>query len=60
MDALEQMALDLETAQQKRKKKALAAHSLKSEQDFWTVHEFTVFETIKHFREKSRTYNSDK
>lgn len=51
MDALEQMALDLENAQQARFRKA------KDEDLFWAnKEELTIFETIKTMRQSSRSY----
>lgn len=60
MDALERMALDLEEAQNRRKKKAVRHNSVAAENAFWTAEEFAIFETIKTFRKKSRTYDSSK
>jgi hypothetical protein len=54
MDALEQMALDLEDAQ--------ALRQMEMEDDgipaieFWTVDEYTILETITLFRKRSHTY----
>lgn len=54
MDALEQMAWDLEEAQSKRFEKAKF-----NENAFWNENEIAIFETIKLFREKSNTFNAD-
>jgi len=59
MDALEQMALDLETAQRKRHQKSGALMSVKDEEAFWDYNEMTIFRTIKTFREISKTYKPD-
>lgn len=57
MDALEQMALDLEAAQNKRYRKARAHTNVEKDRAFWSnPTEFSIFETIKLFRNKSRTY----
>ena len=54
MDALEQMALDLEDAQALRQIEwEDDGHSVRS---FWTHNEYVILETIKLFRKKSQTY----
>jgi hypothetical protein len=57
MDFLEQMAKDLEDAQNKRHRKAKAKSSLENEKAFWTETEFAIFGVIKTFREKSTTFD---
>lgn len=53
MDALEQMAVDLDEAQQKRLKKM----KHKDEDLFWANrHELIIFEAIRTLRENSRSY----
>lgn len=51
MDFHELIAWDLETAQQKRYKKAGCSD------EFWTPKEASIFESIKEFREKSSTFD---
>ena len=51
IDALEQMAIDLENAQSRRFKK------FKFKDNFWNAEETTIFETIKTFYANSRTYD---
>lgn len=59
MDAMEQMALDLEEAQRKRHAEAGARQSVNNEEAFWTHEEMVIFRTIKTFRESSKTYDAD-
>jgi hypothetical protein len=51
MDAFEQMALDLEVAQEKRNKR------FKYKDRFWTPEEKEIWDTIKLFRDSSRTFD---
>lgn len=55
MDALEQMAVDLDEAQQKRLKKTKMDEDL-----FWANrHELVIFEAIRTLRENSRSYKKN-
>jgi hypothetical protein len=51
MDICEQIALDLELAQQERHKNSGCRD------DFWTEKEVFIFETIKDLRVESHTFN---
>lgn len=55
MDSWEQMAYDVENAQQERFRKFKG-----NPEEFWKqVVEYAIFEQIKRFREYSKTYNPD-